>query len=201
MSLANIAALLAKEKAVKSTGFLKSAIEGINQAQDSGGLSEAKELFEKFTDLSPIISLGQALVAEIQADTVDSTMNLFKEILTLIQNDSVGSFMSTVSGFLSRIIDNGADVVLIINKLEALTTDGEGGFFQRFFNSIEQYVFGPLEAVLDIFKNLADAAERIRDAITGPTGTTPDNAPAGSPQNGTVWDWIRYIWNQSVDKS
>jgi len=201
MSLANIAALLANEKAVKSTGFLKSAIEGINQAQDSGGLSEAKELFEKFTDLSPIMSLGQALVAEIQAETVDSTMTLFKEILTLIQNDSVGSFMSTVSGFLSRIIDNGADVVLIINKLEALTTDGEGGFFQRFFNSIEQYVFGPLEAVLDIFKNLADAAERIRDAITGPTGTTPDNAPAGSPQNGTVWDWIRYIWNQSVDKS
>ena len=201
MSLANIAALLANEKAVKSTGFLKSAIEGINQAQDSGGLSEAKELFEKFTDLSPIISLGQALVAEIQAETVDSTMTLFKEILTLIQNDSVGSFMSTVSGFLSRIIDNGADVVLIINKLEALTTDGEGGFFQRFFNSIEQYVFGPLEAVLNIFKNLADAAERIRDAITGPTGTTPDNAPAGSPQNGTVWDWIRYIWNQSVDKS
>ena len=201
MSLANIAALLAKEKAVKSTGFLKSAIEGINQAQDSGGLSEAKELFEKFTDLSPIMSLGQALVAEIQADTVDSTMTLFKEILTLIQNDSVGSFMSAVSGFLSRIIDNGADVVLIINKLEALTTAGEGGFFQWFFNSIEQYVFGPLEAVLDIFKNLADAAERIRDAITGPTGTTPDNAPAGAPQNGTVWDWIRYIWNQSVDKS
>ncbi len=173
MSLANIATLLGKSKAVKSTKSLNLFMEGLNKAQSSGGIQEAKSLFDKLTDMSPILSLGDMVVSKIQSSTVESTMGLFDQVLTLIQDESVGSVMGGVTLILNSIIDNATDVVLLLNTFSDLINlmSREQGSVMNFLKLVSDILI-PFDEVVDLFQQLLDIFTSVIENAADEEGDT-----------------------------
>ena len=185
MSLANIAALLAKEKAVKSTGFLKSAIDGINQAQDSGGLSEAKELFEKFSPASGLAATAfGAFVESVKAESTTEAVGLFKELMELFGLDDTEKGASAISDMVGDITGAATDLVSITNSLSTLL--GGDGIFLRIGRALLN-IFVPLEFFIELLNQLAINLERINAA-------DPNTSPGTAEQQDEMNWWERLLY-------
>ena len=137
-------------KTVKATGNLVKTVGGINDAQESGALDSLKEIFSNIQSTGPFLSIAKIIMATITAGTADTTMELFKEVMELLESPEGKEGMDRIIDFLNAILEIGILIVGTTNDINE-NAGPFGEFLQRIVGFLRTMNdLNPITALIDL---------------------------------------------------
>ena len=152
-------------KTVKSTANLTKTVKGINEAQENGALDQINSIFSNLTSAGPLMGVVQYIFGQIAAGTADETINLFKELMELLQSEEGKAAIKNFTDMLNTILLLSAKVVGVVNDINA--SESQFSNFVKRIGDLVNFInnFNPL-SIQGIIKTFTSFISVIKKAET-----------------------------------
>ena len=104
-------------KTVKSTKAMLDNTKELNKAMENGALQSFNQMLSGLQNTGPIQSAFSVLFAQIQAGTMQSTVGLMNDMLTLFMSPGGQATINACSELINILVDGAATIIRIIDKI------------------------------------------------------------------------------------
>ncbi len=153
---------LNSQKTVKSTLNLKKSIDGINKAQESGGLDNLKSITQNIMTGGPAASALAVFSANLKSKTAESSVRLLKELLELLGSDLGQAGVNALAGLINGITEKAEVLTALLNLVSDTPLEGIFGWISKINEAITDLT-NPVEIVTNGIRTFTVAMNVLSD--------------------------------------
>jgi len=156
---------LNSQKTVKSTLNLKKSIDGLNKAQESGGLENFKDITQNILMGGPASSALAVFSANLKSKTAESSVRLLKELIELLGSDLGQAGIGALAGLINEITEKAETIAGLLNLVSDTPLEGTFDVLSK-ISEVIRTLLNPIELMTDALKIFTAAIEFFKDTTS-----------------------------------